>query len=550
MPPVTVQNTDTNARQIVTAYAESIVDGTRPAGKWIYAAAKRFLADLERTDIYMDWEEVDRLLVFMGTLALIGDDSDRPFVPAPWQAWALANLWGWRWTDDRRRRVTNGILQVGRGNGKTTLMAALCLYDMQTASGRRVHVIANREEQAEILLDSAKTMVRRLGEKTDMVIRQYSILRQEADCMFTALPARETSLDGLTPSLWIADEAAEYRGRFLSKLTSSMAKRREALGVIISTPSDNPDNIYGEKIAHAESILTGEITDDSTVAMLYGIDADDQVDDEEVWPKANPGSEHGQPDVRSIRRAWASARTTAMGRAEFARYHACRMTEGGGGWLDLSIYPKPTDIDWPALRGRAAWAGLDLSKSLDMTALVVCVPLDDGRVALRGHYWWPDAEIRQRELDYRVPVRAWAANGHLTLTPGREISYDAIRDELRRISEEFQLQAVAFDQWGSKYFSEQVVNVDGIPLQSYSQGISTMGPGCQLWQQYYVGGRIVIGDDPIMRNACRTAIAIRDANGNIRVDKRKNKSIVDPLVAAIMGLHAWGGQTRSGYEDL
>jgi phage terminase large subunit-like protein len=50
----------------VTAYAEAIVDGTRPAGKWIYAAAKRFLADLERTDIYMDWDEVDRLLVFMG----------------------------------------------------------------------------------------------------------------------------------------------------------------------------------------------------------------------------------------------------------------------------------------------------------------------------------------------------------------------------------------------------------------------------------------------------------------------------------------------------
>jgi phage terminase large subunit-like protein len=81
-------------------------------------------------------------------------------------------------------------------------------------------------------------------------------------------------------------------------------------------------------------------------------------------------------------------------------------------------------------------------------------------------------------------------------------------------------------------------------------GIATFGPGCQLFQQLWASGKIVIGDDPIMRTACRTAIAKRDRNGNIAITKEQRRSIVDPLVAAIIAIHAWGGQSRSIYEDL
>ena len=111
------------------------------------------------------------------------------------------------------------------------------------------------------------------------------------------------------------------------------------------------------------------------------------------------------------------------------------------------------------------------------------------------------------------------------------------------------MQEIAYDQWGSKMFAELAV-ADGLPLRLYSQGISTMGPGCALFMQYWLAGRIVVADDPVFRNACRTAVAIRDSNGNVKVDKRKADQVIDPLVAAIMALHCWGGETRSAYEDI
>lgn len=524
------------------------MDGSVPSGTWIYAAAKRFLADLERTDLEMDWEELDRVVSFFHRLPLIGEASGTPFRLNPWQVWALANVWCWRWREDGRRRVRQAILQVGRGNGKTTLMAGLCLYDLASGRGRRAHVIANRQEQAEILLDTAKTMARAI-DGLDLKVLQYSIERKDADCVLTALPARESSLDGLTPSLWIGDEAAEYKGRFLSKLTSAMAKRTEALGILISTPADNQDNIYGEKVEHAQAVLKGEADDDSTIAMLYGIDDADPIDDEEVWHKANPNMAFGQPNAKSLREQYKQSRTTAMGRAEFTRYHCCRMADGGGGWLDMSLYPGATSITWEHCRGRPTWVGVDLSKSFDMSAVVACTPLDDGRVFLKGWYWWPDAEVRQRELDYRLPVRQWALANKLELVPGRQVDYHRILERLKAIASETDLQAIAYDSWGSKMFSEVAVG-EGLPMRLYSQGISTMGPGCHLFMQQWLAGRIVVNDDPVFRNACRTAIAMRDSNGNVKVDKKKIQQVIDPLVASIMAIHCWGGESPSMWETF
>lgn len=535
-----------SAREICENYAAQIVSGQIISGKWMFAAARRYLSDLERTDVAMDWDELEAMRAFFHRLPLVADASGQPFDLAPWQLWCLSNLWCWRYPDGRKR-ISTAMLQVGRGNGKTTLMAGLALYDIVSRPGARTYCIANRKEQAELLLETARAMANAAGD--DLECLQYSIERKEADCLFTALPAKKSSLDGLTPSLWIADEAAEYRDNFLEKLESALPKRKSALGVIISTPGDNPDNLYGERIARAEAVLKGESEDDSSVYMLYGIDDSDQVEDESNWEKANPGLSMGQPDIRSIRQAWGRSKATPVGRSTFARYHLCRTGTDGGGWLDMELAPKPTEIDWAALRGNAAWGALDLSKSLDLTALVIAVPLDDGRVALRGHYWWPSDDIAKRELDYRLPIRNWAARGKLTLCPGRTINYESVMAKLQEVCAEFQIQKIAFDPWGSKYFAEQAANAN-IPLAEYRQTISNIGPGCQLWQDFWAGGRFVVGDDPILMTACRAAIAIRDANGNIRIDKRKHAAIVDPLAAAVMAVHCWGGQTRSGYEDF
>ena len=532
----------------ILRYNADVLSGHIPSNRWIYAAARRFENDLARTDVYFDWDEAERLVAHFESLSLIGEWTGQNFKLHDWQTYAVCNMICWKLTEDKRKRYKLNLLQVARGNGKTTLMAGLALYDLINGQGKRVHVIANNAEQAEILLDTAKTMVTRM-KNTDIDIHYGSIDRADADCSMNALPAMERSLDGLNPSMWVADEAAEYKGRFLTKLLTTGAKRKESTGCIITTPGSNPENIYYEIVKQAEGILSGQIQDDTVFALLYGLDPSDSIEDETQWIKGNPGLPYGQPDLVSLRRSWNTMKQSPMGRAEFSRYHCSRTDENTGGWLDMQYWEQMVDktIDWESLKGRAAWAGLDLSKSGDMTALVLMIPLDDGRVAVKGRYWFPKEGLAQRELDYRMPVRTWAIEGKLELSAGREIDYEQIRVALNEAKRDYDLRIVAYDAWGSKYLAETLMG-DGVPLQTYRMSISTFGPGCSLWSNYWMGRKLVFSDDPIMRRACAEAHAKQDINGNVRPVKSREHCIIDPLVAGIMGLHSWGGKTVSIYE--
>jgi phage terminase large subunit-like protein len=535
-------------RSTVLDYADSVLDGRIVAGRWIYAAAKRFLRDLERSEVVMDWSELERLSGHFRALQLVGAATGKPFELHPWQLFALANLWCWRWADGGTRRTMMAVVQIGRGNGKTTLMAGLALYDFLGGPGRRVYAMANTERQAEILVDTARTMAIRLGRDGVDVLHNRIEDRQQ-DCTLEALPNKAASMDGLNPSFWVADEAAEFRNReALVKLTTTGAKRSEQLGVIISTPGTSTDTVYGEWVSRCEAVLKGEAEDDTLQGLIYGIDPNDAADDESCWIKANPAMPYGTPDVRQLRRFWSSSKATAAARGEFTRYHCARVSEEGESWLDMTLYPQFEPIDWAALRGRTAYGGLDLSKSNDMSALALAIPLDDGTVAIRGQYWYPAGEIRQRELDYRLPFRKWAEDGWLQLTPDREVDYEAIRATVKQLKGEFSIREIAYDPWGSKYLVEQL-EFDGVPMAKMAMGVR-MSPGCILWQNLWLGRKLRIDPrDPIMRRACQTAIVRRDRNGNLILDKSKRTQIIDPLMAAVMSVHLWGGQAASCYED-
>jgi phage terminase large subunit-like protein len=532
----------------ILTYNENILRGTIPSNKWVYAAARRMENDLQRTDLDFDWRQATDISRFYESLSLVGEWSGQNFKLQDWQLYAVCNIMCWKWKETGLRRHRLAVLQVGRGAGKTTVMAGLCLYELQSGMGKYVHNIANNINQAEILLDAAKTMVGRLPEGHDFNIRYTSIDRDDADCHMTSLPALERALDGLSPSLWCGDECAEYRNRFLTKLLTTGVKRKETTGILITTPGSNSENQYAEIVKTCEGILTGEITDDNTYALLYGLDHNDVIDDESVWSKANPGLEYGQPHISSLRRSWNTMRSSVLGRAEFNRYHCCRFDEYSGGWLDMEKWDQMSEpYDPEILNGRICYAGLDLSKTQDMTALVFVFPNDDGTCYVKGEYWFPSDGLAQRELDYRLPVRTWYKEGKLNLCPGRQIDYEMIRVALNEARKKYDLKVVAYDAWGSSYLAEALMN-DGIPLQTYKMSISTFAPGCQLFQHYWLGNKLRFGNDPIMKRAAAECYAKRDINGNIRPVKGREHAIIDPIVACIMALHAYGGKQSSMYE--
>ena len=547
--PPTQEQLREEVKKRILSYNQGIIDGKIIANRWMYAAAKRFEADLLRTDVYMDWNEAVKLNQHYERLSLVGEWSGKKFILQDWQLYVVANIMCWKRTETKLRKHKLCLLEISRGAGKTSLCAGLGLYDLMNGMGKRVAVIANSKDQADIMLDTSKTMISRMEGEHDCEIQYSQIVRKDADCSMVALPSLERSLQGLNCSLYFADECSVYSGRFLTVLTTTGAKRKESTGVLITTPGLNGENIYGEIVKNAQAVLSNEIEDDSIFAMLYGLDKEDDMTDEKNWIKANPGLEYGQPDIQSIRRAYNTMKNSPMGIAEFNRYHMCRLDENCGGWLDMTDYDKMVDpsITPEFLQKRPCWLGLDLSKTGDMTALVAIFPLDDGRCFVKGRYFFPKEGLAQRELSYRMPCRTWAKEGKLELCVGREIDYEQVRMAIHDWCELYDVRGLAYDPWGSKMLAEQL-QADGVPIQAYRMNNSTFAPGCQLWQNMWMGRKLIFNNDPIMRRACAEAYAKKDLNGFIRPIKSREFCIIDPLVGAIMALHLYGGKTASIYE--
>jgi phage terminase large subunit-like protein len=236
----------------------------------------------------MDWDLVSRMVEFIQGLRLVGGHAGRRWELLPWQQWVLASAVGWKWKATGLPRTRMVLLQVARKNGKSTLMAGLALWELigRQEPGRAVHVIANKLDQAKIVLDTARTMaVPLLPPRTATKSRTVQHNRIVTDLGFMdAQTAAERSLDGLNPSLWIGDEVAEWKGRFITKLTTAGVGRDDALGCLITTPGNNPDLIYPDLVRQCEKVLEGELRLDDHQAFIYGVDEEDQLEDRGCWP--------------------------------------------------------------------------------------------------------------------------------------------------------------------------------------------------------------------------------------------------------------------------
>lgn len=346
---------------------------------------------------------------------------------------------------------------------------------------------------------------------------------------------------------------AEWRGRFLSKLITTAAKRRETLGILISTPGGDKDGVWNEEVDRARRVLAGELQLEDLQAFLYEVDEDDDIDDPDTWPKANPGSIDAvpQPAIADLLSLHKRLRITPMGTQEFARFICCRPMLGKGTWLPMECWQDQDPIDPETLRGRPAWLGVDVSKTLDLSAIVAAVPLDDGRVALLVKAYWPEESHMNREVEYGLPLRDWSARGHLTLTPGREIDLDRIRADVAWFRSLLEVRTVAYDKYGSVYLRKKMAEEDGVPLLEAPMGITWIGPASQLFLNLWVAKRIAHGGNPVLRRCAADADAWTDTNGNVRPVKR-GKRVIDALVASIIALYTWELETAtaaSGYED-
>ena len=132
--------------------------------------------------------------------------------------------------------------------------------------------------------------------------------------------------------------------------------------------------------------------------------------------------------------------------------------------------------------GDVVFAGLDLSASRDLTALVLAFPKDGHYIV--PHFWLPEDGLRDKSQSEKVPYDVWADQGYLTTISGPVIQPEVIAMAVAEVAEEYSLQLLAYDRWRISDFKRELDNIGAeIPMQPFGQGFKDMAPAVDKLEQ-------------------------------------------------------------------
>lgn len=467
-----------------------------------------------------------------------GQWAGQSFELLDWQ-WKLVigPLFGWK-REDGTRRFRRGYIEVPKKNGKSCLCSGLSLYLLtgDNEPGAEVYSAAVDREQASIVFREAANMAEaspHLSSRLNVVRSTKRIVYHRKRAFYKALSADAPAQEGLNAHAVLIDELHAQRTRELwDILRYAGASRRQPLALSVTTAGYDRHSICWEQHQYAEQVRLGVIEDPAFFGFIAAADDTDDWTDPEVWKKANPSfgvtinAEQFAEDCREARESPAKENS-------FRRYRLNQWTEQDVRWLPMEKWDA-CDSPLPDLKGCECFAGLDLSSTTDISALVLVFPQED-RHAVLPFFWVPGEGAERRERKDRVPYQRWIKDNHIEATEGEVIDYDVIRRRVNELNQKYHIREIAIDRWNATQLATQLEG-DGLEVIAFGQGYSSMNAPTKRLEELVLSGRLVHGDHPVLRWMAGNVSIEKDAADNWKPSKKKSMERIDGIVATIMGL--------------
>tara|TARA_R110001606_G_scaffold292549_1_gene440441 strand:- start:544 stop:1479 length:936 start_codon:yes stop_codon:yes gene_type:complete len=286
---------------------------------------------------------------------------------------------------------------------------------------------------------------------------------------------------------------------------------------------------------YAVKVKEGIITDDTFLPVVYAASAEDDIQLEETWKKANPN--YGVSIRKDYMEQEAKKATEIVSYENtFKRLHLNIWTSSITKWIsDAAWLENYYDFDISKLKNKKCWGGLDLASTRDLSSFVLIFPMEDDTYIILPYFFVPRDTIYTRVMKDKVPYNEWERNNHLIISEGDVQDYEVIRREINLLREKFNIVSIAFDRWNS---SQLVINLsnDGCNLSPFGQGYASMSAPTKELEKMVLKKQINHLNNPILRWQLSNVSLRTDPAENIKVDKARSTEKVDGIVATVMAL--------------
>lgn len=545
-------------------YADLITRKEIVVGYWVKRAVRNLIHDMNDPRYIYDTTEAHKRMKFEERLCLQSKAPYymKPITLLPWQkAWWEA-VYSFKMADTGLRRFTEGLLEVARKNGKSTMFAADGNYDLFVGEGGTdICCASNDDRQAKLIWSEIGGMRQRLDPKKAITGQNLTLITNRLkNINVFRLSSKTQNKDGFNISKTYLDESHDIseenaQSEIAEACWRGMSSKDEPLFLNCTTQGFNRDCYLDHKIAYAKKVISGEIDDPHFIAFLYEQDSEQEVwQDEASWEKSNPSIRYGVKKVAKLRRDVETAKHDKATRIHLLTKDFNIPQSNAQGWLLLEDYDyKQAAIDIGDFSGSFILGAVDLAATTDLvSAKAMLMKPGDKTKYILSHYWIPESKLTDSDdKDAGAEYSEWAKAGLMTIHEGNEVDLSAVADWFYELYKAHKLRSykLGYDQRYAKTFLDRCEEY-GFETERLLQGRALSG-AMKLAEADLKSRYVNYGENPIDKWNFGNCCCKVDDVGNIQPVKIPNQphKRIDGALTLIM-LYETYRRYRADYVTL
>ncbi len=554
-------------------FREAVLAGQIPINREIEMEMNRIDRLIARQDIYYDDEAINGFIEYCEEELCLTDGTDLKLLDT-FKLWA-EELLGWYFFLERsvyqpndegfgghyvrkiikKRLTTKQFLIIARGAAKSMYLSFIQSYFLNI-DGHTTHQIttAPTMQLAEEVLSPIRTSIIRARGPVFKFLTEGSLQNTTGNKMnrvklastkkgienflngslLEIRPMAISKLQGLRPKVSTVDEwlSGDTRENVIGAIEQGAGKLEDYIIVAASSEgtvrNSSGDDIKMELI----SILKGEYPADHVSIWYYKLDDIKEVDQPEMWLKANPNLgntimyEEYHKDVERMENV-PSQRNDIL---------AKRFGIPMEGYTYFFTYEEtlPTAVRadyW----GMACSMGADLSQGDDFCAFTFLFPLKRGEYGVKTRCYITSLTLNKLPGAMRIKYEDFLREGSLMVLEGSILDMVEVYEDLDKFitANSYDVRTFGYDPYNAREFVERWIVENGeYGVDKVIQGARTESvPLGEL--KILAGQRALIFDQELMSFTMGNTVVLEDTNGNRKLFKARYDRKIDS-VAALM----------------
>lgn len=465
-------------------YHNLITSGQVIVGYWMRKEIENLISDLNDSAYIYDTTESHKRIKFMQTLCLQSKQPYymQPIELMPWQKAWWECVYSFKMADTGQRRFTEGLLEIARKNGKSTMFAADGNYDLFCGEGGAdICCASNDDRQAKLIWKEISGMRSRLDSRNLITGKNLTELtNRKKNITVFRLSSKTQNKDGFNISKTYLDEShdiSEENGQseIADACWRGMSSKDEPLFLNCTTQGVNRDCYLDKRISYCKAVIDGEIDDIHILPFLFEQDSEQEIwQDESSWEKSNPAIRYGVKKINKLRRDVEIAKRDKATRVLMLTKDFNIAQSSAQGWLMLEDYAYPQEVyDLEEFRGSVVLGAVDLAATTDLAnAKILLMKPGDKTKYVYSHYFIPESKLTQSDdREAGATYKEWAKSGLVSIHEGNEIDISQVADWFYLLLKDYGLKPykVGYDQRYAKTFIDRMDEY-GFDTEMLAQG--------------------------------------------------------------------------------